>query len=77
MAVASHFVCRDYKTSQRGNWAGGVHSRHNAHRLYPKIMTEFVKQPPDTQKEKGDRKFKIKMVSPAQAPVEQAKSKAK
>ena len=33
--LLQHFVCRDYKTSQRGNGAGGVHSRHNAHRLYP------------------------------------------
>ena len=40
-------------------------------------MTEFVKQPPDTPKEKCDGKFKIKMVSPAQATVEQAKSEAK
>ena len=47
----NNFVCRDYKTSQRGNGAGGVHSRHNAHHLYPKNMTEFVKQPPDTPKE--------------------------
>ena len=75
--LLQHFVCRDYKTSQRGNGAGGVHSRHNAHRLYPKNMTEFVKQAPDTPKEKCDGKFKIKMVSPAQATVEQAKSEAK
>ena len=77
MAVASTFCMSDYKTSQRGNGAGGVHSRHNAHRLYPKNMTEFVKQPPDTPKEKCYGKFKIKMVSPAQATVEQAKSEAK
>ena len=70
--LLQHFVCQDYKTSQRG--AGGVHSRHNAHRLYPKNMTEFVKQPPDTPKEKCDGKFKIKMASPAQATVEQGKS---
>ena len=75
--LLQHFVCRDYKTSQHGNGAGGVHSRHNAHCLYPKHMCEFVKQPPDTPKEKCDGKFKIKMVSPAQATVEQAKSEAK
>ena len=75
--LLQHFACRDYKTSQRGNGAGGVHSRHNAHRLYPKNMTEFVKQPPDTPKEKCDGEFKIKIVSPAQATVEQAKSEAK
>ena len=75
--LLQHFVCRDYKTSQRGNGAGGVHSRHNAHRLYPKNMTEVMKQPPDTSKEKCDGKFKIKMVNPAQATVEQAKSEAK
>ena len=55
----------------------GAHRRHNAHRLYPKNMTEFVKQPPDTPKEKCDGEFKIKIVSPAQATVEQAKSEAK
>ena len=48
-----------------------------AHCLYPKNMTEFVKQAPDTPKEKCNGKFKIKMVSPAQATVEQAKSEAK
>ena len=53
--LLEHFVCLDYKTSQRGN------GRHNAHRLYPKNMTEFVKQPPDTPKVKCDGKFKIKM----------------
>ena len=42
--LLQHFVCRDYKTSQRGNGAGGVHSRHNSHRLYPmsKPVTEVV-----------------------------------
>ena len=57
MAVASTFCMSDYKTSQRGNGAGRVQSRHNAHRLYPKNMTEFVKQPPDTPKEKCDGKW--------------------
>ena len=57
--LLQHFVCRDYKTSQHENGAGGVHNRHNAHHLYPKNMTEFVKQRPDTPKEKCDGKFKI------------------
>ena len=48
--LLQHHVCRDYKTSQRGNKMGGVHHRHNAHRLYliPKMEeTEHVKTPSD------------------------------
>ena len=76
--LLQHFVCRDYKTSQRGNGAGGVHSRHNSHRLYPmpNSVTEMVKK----ESPKGVCKKKnvtIKMVSPAQATVEQAKSESK
>jgi len=72
--LLQHFVCRDYKTSQRGNGAGGVHTRHNAHRLYPMPSpTEVEKKPEDKKCEK----VTIKMVSPAQATVERAKSEAK
>ena len=70
--LLQHFVCRDYKTSQRGNGAGGVHSRHNAHRLYPIPNNRPVR----SEAPKCDS-VKIKMVSPAQATVEQAKSEAK
>ena len=48
--LLQHHVCRDYKTSQRGIGMGGVHHRHNAHRLYliPKMdEIEHVKKPSD------------------------------
>ena len=48
--LLQHYVCHDYKTSQRGNGMGGVHHRHNAHRLYliPKMEeTEHVKPDED------------------------------
>ena len=45
-----------------------------ADKMRTKNMTEAVKQPPDSSKEKFDGKFKIKMVSPAQATVEQVKT---
>ena len=73
--LLQHYVCRDYKTSQRGNGMGGVHHRHNAHRLYliPKMdEIEDVKKPSS----KCD-KVTIKMISPAQATVEWAESEAK
>ena len=69
--LLQHFVCRDYKTSQRGNGAGGVHSRHNAHRLYPSH------QPIKSEAKKCEDKVTVRMVSPAQATVEQARSEAK
>ena len=50
--LLQHHVCRDYKTSQRGNGMGGVHHRHNAHRLYliPKMdEIEHVKKPSDDE----------------------------
>ena len=84
--LLQHHVCRDYKTSQRGNGMGGVHHRHNAHRLYliPKMdQIEHVKKPSDDEHVKkpsdDDRSSKcdkvtIKMISPAQATVEQAES---
>ena len=65
---------------------GGVHHRHNAHRLYliPKMdEIEHVKKPSDDEHVKkssdDDRpskcdKVTIKMISPAQATVEQAES---
>ena len=33
--VLQHYVCRDYRTSQRGSGVGCIHTRHNAHQLYP------------------------------------------
>ena len=75
--LLQHYVCCDYKTSQRGNGIGGVHHRHNVHRLYliPKMeQTEHVK-PDEDQTSKCDE-VTIKMVSPAQATVERAESEA-
>ena len=72
--LLQHFVCRDYKTSQRGNGAGGVHSRHNAHHLYPAHNYHSIKS--EISPKKCDDRVKINMVSPAQATVEQAESKA-
>ena len=85
--LLQHYVCRDYKTSQRGNGMGGVHHRHNAHRLYliPKMdEIEHVKKPSDDEHVKPDEdrpskcdKVTIKMISPAQATLERAESEAK
>ena len=58
---------------------GGVHHRHNAHRLYliPKMdEIEDVKKPSEKPSSKCD-KVAIKMISPAQATVERAESEAK
>ena len=74
--LSQHYVCRDYK---RGNGMGGVHHRHNAHRLYllPKMNeTEDVKKPSKKPSSKCD-KVTIKMIFPVQATVEQAKSEIK
>ena len=78
--LLQHHVCRDYKTSQRGNGMGGVHHRHNAHKLYliPKMdAIEHVKKPSDDKHVKPDEdrpskcdKVTIKMISPAQVTLE-------
>ena len=65
--LLQHHLCRDYKTSQRGNGMGGVHHRHNAHRLYliPKIdEIEDVKKPSEKPSSKCDKvtiKMKVKL----------------
>ena len=76
--LLQHHVCRDYKTSQRGNGMGGVHHRHNAHRLYliPK-MDEIEHVKPDQDRSSKCDKVTIKMISPAQATLERAESEAK
>ena len=73
-----HRVCRDYKTSQRGNGMGGVHHRHNAHKLYliPK-MDEIEHVKPDEDRPPKCDKVTMKMISPAQATLERAESEAK
>ena len=63
---------------------GGVHHRHNAHKLYliPKMdAIEHVKKPSDDERVKPDEdrpskcdKVTIKMISPAQATLERAES---
>ena len=78
--LLQHHVCRDFKTSQRGNGMGGVHHRHNAHRLYliPKMdEIEHVKKPSDDDRPSKCDKVTIKMISPAQATLERAESEAK
>ena len=82
--LLQHHVCRDYKTSQRGNGMGGVHHRHNAHRLYliPKMDEiehvkpdeKHVKRPSDDDGSSKCDKVTIKLISPAQATLERAES---
>ena len=76
--LLQHRVCRGYKTSQRGNGMGGVHHRHNAHRLYliPK-MDEIEHVKPDDDRPSKCDKVTLKMISPAQATLERAESEAK
>ena len=87
--LLQHHVCHDYKTSQRGNGMGGVHHRHNAHRLYliPKMDEiehvkkpsddEHVKKPSDDDRPSKCDKVTIRMISPAQATLERSESEAK
>ena len=75
-----HYVCRDYKTSQRGNGMGRVNHWHNAHRLYliPKMdEIEHVKKPSDDDRSSKSDKVTMKMTSPAQATLESAESEIK
>ena len=76
--LLQHYVCRDYKTSQRGNGMGGVYQGHNAYRLYliPKMEETGHVKPDEDRPSKCD-KVTIKMVSPAQATVERAESETK
>ena len=69
-----HYVCRCYKSSQRGSGVGGIHTRHNAHQLYPvhPLKEHTGEQQAEERKEKPS--VSIKMISPAQATLEQAQS---
>ena len=63
-----HYVCRDYKTSQRGNGTGEVHHRHNAHRLYliPKMdEIDHVKKLSDDDRSSKCDKETTKTISAA------------
>ena len=84
--LLQHYVCHDYKTSQRGNGMGEVHHRQNAHKIYliPKMNEnehvkkpsddEHVKKPSDDDRSSKCNKVIIKMISPAQATLERAES---
>ena len=76
--LLQHHVCRDYKTSQRGNGMGGVYHKHNAHKLYmiPKMDAIGHVKPDEERPSKCD-KVTIKMISPAQATLERAESEIK
>ena len=59
--LLQHHVCHDYKTSERRNGIGGVHHRHNAHKLdlIPKMdEIEHVK-PDEDRSSKCDKVTKI------------------
>ena len=72
--LLQHYVCRGYKSSQRGSSGGGIHTRHNAHQLYP--VHPLKEHTGEQQAEEGKEKpcVSIKMISPAQATLEQAES---
>ena len=74
--VLQHYVCRDYRTSQRGSGVGGIHTRHNAHQLYP---VHPLKEHTGKQQQAEERKpcVSFKMISSAQATLEQAESELK
>ena len=75
--LLQHYVCRGYKSSQRGSGVGGIHTRHNAHQLYPvhPLKEHTGEQQAEERKEKPS--VSIKMISPAQATLEQAQSELK
>ena len=75
--LLQHYVCRGYKSSQRGSGVGGIHTRHNAHQLYPvhSLKEHTGEQQAEERKEKPS--VSIKMISPAQATLEQAQSELK
>ena len=67
--LLQHHACRDYKTSQKRNGMGGIHHRHNAHRIFlilKMVEIEDVKPSDDDQFSKCE-KLTLKMISPAQA----------
>ena len=70
-------VCKSYGQSQRGAGLGGVHSRRNTHTVYPlhSLGQEVTEPKPDSKD--WCRNVKVRMVTPAQATVEQAESEAK
>ena len=74
--VLQHYVCRDYRTSQRGSGVSGIHTRHNAHQIYP---VHPLKKHTGEQLQAEKRKpcVSFKMISPAQATLEQAENELK
>ena len=73
--LLQHYVCRGYKNSQRGSGVGGIHTRHNAHQLYP--VHPLKEHTSEQQAEERKPSVVIKMISPAQATLEQAQSELK
>ena len=73
--LLQHYVCRGYKNSQRGSGVGGIHTRHNAHQLYP--VHPLKEHTSEQQAEERKPSIVIKMISPAQATLEQAQSELK
>ena len=72
--LLQHYVCRGYKTSQRGSGVGGIHTRHNAHQLYPVHPLKEHKGEQQAEERKEKPCVSIKMISPAKATLEQAES---
>ena len=75
--LLQHYVCRDYRTSQRGSGVGGIHIRHNAHQIYPVHPLKEHTGEQQQQAEERKPRISLKMISPAQATLEQAKSELK
>ena len=75
--LLQHYVCRDYKTSQRASCVGGFHTRHNAHQIYPVHPLKEHTGEQQQQAEGRKPRISLKMISPAQATLEQAKSELK
>ena len=69
--LLQHYVCRGYKNSQRGSGVGGIHTRHNAHQLYPvHPLKEHTGEQQQQQAEERKPRISLKMISPAQATLE-------
>ena len=75
--LPQHYVCRDYKSSQRGSGVGGIYTRHNAHQLYPVHPLKEHRGEQQAEERKEKPSVSIKMISPAQATLEQAQSELK
>ena len=75
--LPQHYVCRGYKSSQRGSGVGGIYTRHNAHQLYPVHPLKEHRGEQQAEERKEKPSVSIQMISPAQATLEQAQSELK